>query len=133
MDWINSTLRFIVNSLLQELVVVVFGVLIAQQIYNRWVDWQYGGWQVIILEKGEEILKRDVSPHKAKEVLGEPADLAVFLKGVVSPYGWINCDILAQGKDVGLFKLINEGRLNRRFVIDLDQNPQTGARRSEGP
>jgi hypothetical protein len=46
--------------------------------------------------------------------------MSVFIKGVASPYGWINCDVLTEGKRLKLFV---EQRENRRLVIDLDKNP----------
>lgn len=115
-----------VSGLFQNFVWVIFGVLIANSIRQLWEMLVYGRWRVIILKNGKEILNREVSPGKARGVLGEPADLAVFLKGVASPYGWINCDLIEEGKKKGLFV---EDRHNHRFVIDLDKNPPGEARR----
>jgi len=58
--------------------------------------------------------------RKAKEILDEPADLSVFLKGVISPYALLNCDIIEEGERMGL--LIRDN-INRQFIVDLDKNP----------
>ena len=75
---------------------------------------------MVLLRNGEELLNRAVSVEKAKEILREPDELSMYLKGVASPYAWINCDILGEGKAMGLLR---EERTGRRFVIDLDRNP----------
>ncbi|MBC8446147.1 MAG: hypothetical protein H8D78_00205 [Chloroflexi bacterium] len=64
-------------------------------------------------------MSRKISAGKAREILEEPADLSVFLKGVVSPYAWVNCDIIEEGRKIGL---LQEDRQNRVFTIDLDKN-----------
>lgn len=120
MDLLQKLIDFIVDALLAEFIVVVAGVLFAQFIQSRWEKWRFGGWKVIIRRDGAELLKRDISPGKAQQILGEPADLAVFLKGVVSPYGWFNCDPLIEGKKNGM---LTEDNVKRLYIIDLDKNP----------
>jgi hypothetical protein len=113
------------ESLLVRFLVVVAGVVFAQFVQTRWERWRYGGWVVTV--KGsqmQEPLSRPISPRKAKEILEEPADLSVFLKGVASPYAWIRCDLVGKGREIGL---LQEDRAARRFVIDLDRNPASKA------
>lgn len=120
MEWLNNILNFILTSLLQELVVVIAGVIVAQIILSRWDRWRYGGWKVVVTKNQQEILRRDISPGKAKQILQEPADLSVFLKGVVSPYAQIHCDLIEEGQKIGL---LVEDPLARQFTIALDRNP----------
>ena len=47
-------------------------------------------------------------------------ELSVFLKGLVSPYDTLHCDIIEVAKQPGLLLI---DRKERRFVIDLDKNP----------
>ncbi len=128
MDWLNSPLDFVIQTLLAELIVVVAGVLVAHSFLALAIKLRYGRWQVRIIKENTEILRRDISPTKAKEILGEPADMSVFLKGVVSPYGWINCDLLREGKEIGLFVQDNRQRL---LTINLDKNPDNANRIGE--
>lgn len=113
-------LDFIAQTLLGELIVVIAGVLFAYLIKNQYDKFRYGRYQVRVLKDDRELVNRPVSPRKTKEILDEPADLAVFLKGVVSPYGWIRCDIISEGQEIGLLTI---ERQKREFVIDLDKNP----------
>ena len=112
--------EFLIQTVLAELIVVVLGVLIAHFILRNWERWRYGKWHVVVLEGEETHVDRRISPAKAKQILDEPADLSVFLKGVVSPYGWIKCDLIEHGQEEGLL-VVDE--VKKRFVIDLDKNP----------
>ena len=118
LEFLEEAGNFILNALLAEFVVIVAGVLFVQFIQHRWVEWRYGGWKVIIVKNGIEILRREISAGKTRQIQAESADLAVFLKGVVSPYGWFNCDPL--DKDIGV---VVEDKVNRLYIIDLDKNP----------
>lgn len=110
----------VIESLLVRFLVVVAGVVFAQFIQTWWERWRFGRW-VVVLKRGDEVLlERPISPRKAKEILEEPAELSVFLKGVVSPYAWIACDLVGRGREIGL---LVEDRRARRFVIDLARNP----------
>lgn len=119
-------LQFITQALLGELIVVIAGVFFAYIIKKQYDNWRYGRYSVRILQDGEEKVNRAISPRKAEEILNEPADLAVFLKGVASPYGWINCDLISEGQTIGLLIIDRE---KREFLINLDNNPkkETGA------
>ena len=109
----------VVAGVVTEIIIVVFGFLISHVILAQWVKWRYGGWRVVIKEGEEEILSREISARKAKEILTEPADLSVFLKGVISPYERIRCDLIEEGRKTGL---LVEDREGKRFVIDLAKN-----------
>lgn len=117
-------LDFITQALLGELIVVVAGILFAYIIKKQYDNWRYGRYSVRILQNGEEKVNRPISPRKAEEVLNESADLAVFLKGVASPYGWINCDLISKGQAIGLLVI---DRQKRELLIDLDKNPEEEA------
>jgi hypothetical protein len=120
MNWLQDVLNFILQTLLSEIVVVAAGVLFAMLIRNLWDKWRYGGWQVDIRQHGEQILSREISPAKMKQIFDEPTDLAIFVKGVTSPYAWLNCDPLEEGKRLGLLQIDKDAR---RLTIDLDKNP----------
>jgi hypothetical protein len=120
--------EWMISGLVQNLFWVVLGIAFVQLFQNRMDQNRYGRWRVIIKKKGEIKVDRQISIGKAKEILSEPVDLAVFLKGVASPYGWINCDILEEGKRIGLY---TEDRQQRRMIVDLDRNPP-GEKSHEG-
>jgi len=117
MDWVLSGMLI---NLLSEFVVVVAGVLSAQFIRRRLDDRRFGGWQVIIKEHGADIDVRAVSSGKIKQIDEIPEELSVFLKGVASGYGWINCDLVTRGREIGM---LVEDRAARTFTVDMDRNP----------
>lgn len=127
-DLIWSFIIAISQNLIASFLAVVLGIAFTQFVRNRLNEHRYGRWHVIIKKKDEIKVNRAISVRKAKEILDEPADLSVFLKGVVSPYALLNCDIIGDGKRLGL--LIQDS-INRQFIIDLDKNPPGEGRRMQ--
>ncbi|RMH34896.1 MAG: hypothetical protein D6694_14930 [Gammaproteobacteria bacterium] len=119
MYW-TKIVTFVFETILQEIVVVAAGVLFAHFVRRKVDEWRFGKWQVILKRGEQEILKRRISAPKVKSILDEPSELDDFLKGVVSPYAWIHCDIIEKGEELGLLKIDHQ---SRRFIIDLDKNP----------
>ena len=125
-----NILDFITQTLVAEFIVVVAGVLFAHFIQGWWEKRRFGNWKVILMRDGNPVLQRAISPRKARELSEEPAELSVFLKGIASPYAWITCDLIEEGKKIGL---LAEDRSLRQYVIDLDKNPPApGGERREG-
>ncbi len=122
MAWLGNVWDFIAQTLLGELLVVIAGIFISRLLDITWNRWRYGGWTVHILRQGEEILREEIPPAKAKEILDDPISLRIYIKGLVSGYEWIHGDLLTDGRQSGLFM---EDRAARRFTIDLDKNPET--------
>ena len=119
-DLIGSSIYTVLLNLISNFLIVVFGIFFTQFVRRRLDERRYGRWHVIIKEKDQIKVKRAISVRKAKEILNEPADLSVFLKGIVSPYTSLNCDIIEDGQRCGL--LIRDN-VNRQFIVDLDRNP----------
>ncbi len=110
----------VVINLVTEIIVVVVGIFIAQFIRRIWDEWRYGRWIAIVRRNNVDLVRRKVSAGKAKEILGESSDLSVFLKGLVSPYAQLHCDIIEVDKQPGLLLIDHDAR---QFVINLDKNP----------
>lgn len=117
---IGSSIIAILQNLIASFLAVVLGIGFTQLVRSRWDEHLYGRWHVIIKNKKEIKVNRAISVRKAKEILDDPADLSVFLKGIVSPYALLNCDIIEEGDCRGL--LIRDS-VNRQFIVDLDNNP----------
>ncbi len=115
---IQDPWSFLINTLFSEFIAVVVGMAFVILVRDRWVQFRYGKWHVVVKDAGKVYVDRPISASKAKSILEEPAELSVFLKGVVSPYRWIRCDLIEQGKKCGLLVI---DKKNRRFIIDLDQ------------
>jgi hypothetical protein len=122
----NDVLEWFVSGLFQNFVWFLIGVVIVYIFWEGWKKRRYGRWVVILKRGGEIILRRQVSPEKVRDILDDASDKAVFLKGIVSPYDYLNCDIIEVGPRLGLFR---EDKKERQWVIDLDKNPSGVPRR----
>lgn len=120
---LDTVWEWILSGLVQNFVWMIVAILFVQFGQRAYDGIRYGGWRVIVQKDGKDLMVREISPGKVKEILGESSEMSVYIKGVTSPYGWINCDILTMGKDIGLFLQDDE---SRRLVIDLDKNPRDG-------
>lgn len=118
---LGNWLQAIAQNLVASFLAVVLGIGFTYFIRRRWDEKHFGGWRVVVWKKGAIEVDRAISAEKAKEILLEPSELSVFLKGVASPYGWINCDILQKGIEEKLFVRDDAKRL---LTIDLDHNPK---------
>ena len=120
----------IIQNLFAEFIVVVIGIVVVQNVRILYDKMKHGGWRVVILENGSPIVNREVSYQKTKQVQQESADLSVFLKGVVSPYCHINCDLISEGKELGLLVVDEE---KKQFIINLDNNPDQADASGDAP
>lgn len=109
------------QNLIANAAAAFLGVIAAWLVRQVWERWRFGRWRVVVLKRGETKVDRPISVGKAKEIIQEPAELSVFLKGVASPYGWINCDIIQDGCNLGL---LEKDARRRIYTINLDKNPQ---------
>ena len=107
------------QNLAASFIGVLAGLAFAHLYREREDRKKFGGWQVIVIKDGAEEVNRAISVAKAKEILEEPAEKSVFLKGVVSPYGWIKCDLIKHGKELGV---LDEDYAQRRITINLDRD-----------
>jgi hypothetical protein len=112
--------------------------VIAAYLLGRWYyDRCYAGWRVRLVQDGEIKVDRPISPRKAREICDETSDLSVFLKGVASPYGLIRCDIIQDGKSIGLLSVDEQRKdirffnrhilrryIQRTYTINMDKNPK---------
>lgn len=111
----------VAQNLLASFIGVLAGLAFAHFYRERQDRKRYGGWQVIVIKDGIEKVNREISVLKAKEIFQETAEKSVFLKGVASPYGWINnCDLIEEGEKI---ELLHEDHKQRRITINLDKNP----------
>lgn len=94
-----------------------FGLILGWLLTKAWdyiQHWRHDGWHVVLRRNDETIIKRGVSPGKIMEIFEEPAEMAVFVKGVISPYGRIGRDPL---ETAGFIERNNE---KRQIIINLN-------------
>lgn len=128
MEWLKDLGQFILNSLLQEVIVVIASLLFVYFIYDKWVDWRYGRWHAVLIQFGKQVLDRNISSGKARQILNEPSDLSVFLKGLASPYAQVHTDLIEHGEKLGMLKI---DRQARRITLDLDKDVPAANKRNQ--
>lgn len=95
----------------------IVGILLVDRLTRR----RFGGWVLEIIDaSGEVATRRLVGINKMKAVLDDESELSVFIKGVASPYGWLNVDPLTKGREIGLLVVDKKGR---KILVDLTKNP----------
>ncbi len=110
------------SGLLQNFTWLVLTIAFTSGIWRLYLKWRYGGWNVTLMKGKDPILTRKVSINKARECLEDESEKAVFLKGIVSPYGRLTCDIIEEGleKDGPNRGLLEEDKRSRKWIIHLD-------------
>jgi hypothetical protein len=123
----------IAQNLAASFIAVLLGIAFARFIQDRIDSNRYGGYSVRVIKTERDEAKhvselkikvnRPISVAKAKAILAESADLSVFLKGVVSPYATLFCDLIAELEDKEKPAADKVLRLEgKTYVIDLDNN-----------
>lgn len=134
-DPVSQWIIAIAQNLAASFIAVLLGLAFARFIQDRIDSKRYGGYSVKVLrterdeDKGSSEQKvkvdRPISVAKAKAILAESADLSVFLKGVVSPYATLFCDLIAELEDKEKPTAERVLRLEgKTYIIDLDKNKQ---------
>jgi hypothetical protein len=91
---------------------------------------KFGGWQLIVKNGDATLAIRLVGPKKAEELLDDPTTLGVFVKGVVSPFCWLNEDVLSEkGKTSGLFQVFTH---QKTWLVDISKNPPAPPKPQKG-
>jgi hypothetical protein len=127
MDLIQKLFELTQKSLLPnityDVIKIVFGFLVARYIFEGPImRWLWGGWQFIVMDKDEvKDSPRELSPAVAKRILNDEREFSVYAKGVVSPYTWLNIDLVSQeAKRVGI---LEKNSKERQIIIHIDKNP----------
>lgn len=116
--------QFLVEQVAASLIAVLVGLILAALSQYGYYQVFYGGWKVILLQRGKTVLTRAIPARKASEILGDPSEKSVYLKGILSPYIQLNCDLIEEGPKL---KLLVEDTDARVFTINLDKNPRKRA------
>jgi putative protein kinase ArgK-like GTPase of G3E family len=133
MNWLVE----IVLDLLASFLAVLAGLAFNRFVRDRNDRRDYDGWRVKVIrtERNDKTgvdevvtkVDRPISIPKAKDIRTEPADLSVFLKGVVSPYAILTCDLIDERKEKPEEKVLQ--LIGRTYTINLDHNKATNDQR----
>lgn len=113
----ESLFSLVRDGFVQNVFWVFSGVLLFEWLQGLWLELRWGRWQVIIKHPTEAIPPDDVTAIKAKNVLNEPSEKRVWIKGLMSTYVHVQCDCIGTlSEQTGLFK-----EDKRKFVIDFSK------------
>jgi len=118
----------VLANLVTEFLVVVFGVLFANFVQRSIKQRRYGGWKLLLYQGkpiGESedaepsetpLLERALSADTAQRILYDDNELDIFLKGRISPFADVNCDLVTELKS-GKSPVIALNRNTRRITV----------------
>lgn len=89
---------------------------------------KFGNWTLrVIAPDGSVGTERKVGMKKMEQILDDESDMSVFIKGVTSTFGWLNCDPVVKGREIGLLVVDNRRKL---IIVDLTKNPPAPAKQA---
>ena len=98
LTWDFLSWDWVVSTVIVELAVVFAGVLIANY-YIRWrKEKKWGKWNLVIRHGEDTVLDRSLSAGTTERIFSDETDLDVFLKGRVSVFGDVHCDLVSELK-----------------------------------
>lgn len=136
----------ILANLVTEFIIVLFGVLVANQIQRYLKQLRYGRWKMRLLPvkpivDGESglslgeletsrapVLERDLSADTAQRILNDKTEFDIFVKGRISPFYDVKCDLVTE-LDSGHSDVITRDDVNR--VITVYAHPDKLAPKSQ--
>ncbi|MBD3366411.1 hypothetical protein GF360_03695 [candidate division WWE3 bacterium] len=111
------TVDFILSTISQEVVGTLFAVALAALANFLWKKHRFGGWTVkVIRPDGSVGTIRPVGRKKMEEVLDDLTTMSVFLKGLVSPYGWLTIDLVTEGREMDVLEIDHS---SKQISVDL--------------
>jgi len=112
----------IIGNLAYDVFKFTIALILVKIIYEKlYMQIRWGNWKVIIKNQNKKLVERKLSPHVAKKIFDDEGDFSIYIKGIVSPYGWLSIDIASQ--EAKNIKLLNIDNDNRTITIDLSKNP----------
>lgn len=130
----NSERRYAM-FIIEQIVAWAIGVMMATAV-NVFVqatikERKFRGWCVKITKGSDLLCTRAVGTKKAEEVLDDASTLSVFVKGIASPFVWLNEDLVSDNaRKSGLFWVDWN---NKTWHVDILKNPPPPEKKTEKP
>lgn len=114
-------LQNIIQNLVYDLFKITLSFIFARYLYETYfMKWLWGGWCIILKEGEKTITEREMSPTTYKRIKEDDTELSVYIKGVVSPFAWINIDVVSD--EARQSKFLQWDQANKLIIIDLSKN-----------
>jgi hypothetical protein len=116
----------IVAGFIYDVASLAIAFILVKIIYEKlYMKWKWGGWRVKICENstdgGDVLVDRKLSIQAAKRILEDRGEFSIYVKGIVSPYAYLNIDIASdEAEEIGL---IQRDIAGQEIVVDLSKNP----------
>jgi len=111
-----------------DLFKIIMGFIFAKLLYEKVImELRWGGREVIIKDADKILAQRKLSPDVAKRIETDATDFSVYIKGIVSPFTWLNIDV-SSAEAEALSLVCKQGKLT---CIDISKNPSQKKIRSD--
>ncbi len=113
----------ILSGFLYDLLKMSLAFLIVKVVYDQWfMKWKWGGWKVLVYEENICMHEEEIASQSANRILNDRREFSVYIKGIVSPYAWLNLDV--GSKDAEEKGLTERDSKNKQIIINIDKNPR---------
>ena len=125
MEWLETLYQQTQTSLGYDLgydlFKIILGFIFAKVIYEKVImKIRWGGREVIVKKDQKVLAHRELSPEVAKRIETDATDFSTYIKGVISPFVWLNIDVSSlEAKERGL--VCKQGKV---VTIDISKNPK---------
>ena len=109
--------EFVVSVAAQEVIGTLLALAVAYLLRAAWKKHRFGGWRVTVIKPDGDIgTVRPIGEQKTEEILDDITTMSVYLKGLVSPYGWLTIDLVTEGQELGALKI---DKASKKITVDL--------------
>ncbi len=124
----NSWPDILVN-IISDIAFSGLGFVVAMTFIRCINNRRYGRWKITIIKDNmEKISQKTISSNKKKQMDEMPEEFPVFIKGLVSPFHRLQCDIDSEyARSKGLLTIDSDART---ITINLDKDTPGGTESS---
>lgn len=119
LTWSFLSWDWVVSTIIVELGVVIVGVLIANYVIRYLKERKWGKWNLMIQNGDETLFNRSLSAATTEEIFSDETELDKFLKGRVSVFGDVRCDLVSEIKDKNS-KVVTRDNKERTMTIYMN-------------
>lgn len=100
------SIDLVINVAAQEVIGTLLAIVVAFVLRMAWKKSRFSGWTVTVIKPDGEVgTNRPIGEKKIEEILDDMTTMSVYLKGLVSPYGWLVIDLVVDGPKMGVLDI----------------------------